>query len=386
MRKALIALAAAGLMTSVTLTACDSGSDDGDTGGDKGSEITSTATSSGKGRNGVGVILPDSESSARWATDDPKALNAAFAKANVPHEIQNAEGNTEAFKGIAKAMLDSGVKVLMIVNLDSESGKAVIDLARSRKVPVIDYDRLTLNGNADYYVSFNNETVGKQQAEGLVKCLQDKGIEKPVIAELNGSPTDNNATLFKRGYDSILQPKYDNGDYVKGPDQSVPQWDNTEGGKIFTQMVEQWPDIDGVLAANDGLGNAAIEVLRDRKRNGAKAKGVPVTGQDATVQGLQNILLGDQCVTVFKSATEEADQAAKLAISLVTGKKPAADGKIVKDPETGRYVPSVLLTPKSVTAKNMMATVVESGAVRYEDLCTDKYKAACDKYKITPKK
>ncbi|GLW28224.1 sugar ABC transporter substrate-binding protein [Actinoplanes regularis] len=386
MRKALIALAAAGLMTSVTLTACDSGSDNGDTGGDKGSEITSTATSSGSGKNGVGVILPDSKSSARWATDDPKALKAAFSKAKVPFEIQNAEGNTEAFKGIAKAMLDSGVKVLMIVNLDSESGKAVIDLARSRKVWVIDYDRLTLNGNADYYVSFNNETVGKQQAEGLVKCLQDKGIEKPVIAELNGSPTDNNATLFKRGYDSVLQPKYDNGDYVKGPDQSVPQWDNTEGGKIFTQMVEQWPDIDGVLAANDGLGNAAIEVLRDKKRNGAKTKGVPVTGQDATVQGLQNILLGDQCVTVFKSATEEADQAAKLAISLVTGKKPAADSKIVKDPETGRYVPSVLLTPKSVTAKNMMATVVESGAVTYEDLCTDKYKAACDKFKITPKK
>src|SRR5689334_4789878 len=198
MRKALIGLVAAGLLTSVTLTACDSGSGDSDS-SNNGSGINSTATSSGEGKGGVGVVMPDTESSTRWSTDDPKYLKAAFKAANVPAEIQNAQGDAEAFKGIAKAMLDSGIKVLMIANLDSDSGKVVIDLARSRKVPVIDYDRLTLNGGADYYVSFNNEAVGRLQAQGLISCLQQKGVKKPVIAELNGSPTDNNATLFKNG-------------------------------------------------------------------------------------------------------------------------------------------------------------------------------------------
>src|SRR5262249_34912850 len=150
-----------------------------------------------------------------------------------------------------------------------------------------DYDRLTLGGGADYYVSFDNVAVGKLQGEGLVKCLTDKGVKKPVVAELNGSPTDNNATLFAQGYNSVLDPKYASGDFVKGPNQSVPDWDNAQAGTIFEQMMTQTNNkIDGVLAANDGLGNAAITVLKRNKMQ------VPVTGQDATVQGLQNVLAG----------------------------------------------------------------------------------------------
>jgi D-xylose transport system substrate-binding protein len=371
MRKALIGLVAAGLLTSVTLTACDSGSDDSGS-SDSGSGIHSTATSSGEGKGGIGVVLPDTASSTRWSTDDPKYLKAAFKAASVPSEIQNAQGDAEAFKGIAKAMLDSGIKVLMIANLDSDSGKVVIDLARSRKIPVIDYDRLTLNGGADYYVSFNNETVGRLQAQGLISCLAEKNVDKPVIAELNGSPTDNNATLFKNGYDSVLQAKFDTAEFTKGPDQFVPKWDNNEGKEIFLQMLKQWPDISGVLSANDGLGNAAIEVLKKYKKNGI----VPVTGQDATVQGLQNILAGDQCMTVFKDTKNEANAAAGLAIGLVQGKKLPAKDK-VKDPESGAYIPAVLLEPTAVTAKNMMTTVVKAGAVTTKDICTAKFLAAC---------
>ena len=120
--------------------------------------------------------------------------------------------------------------MLLIVNLDSGTGKAVIDKAKAQGVGVIDYDRLTLNGGASYYVSFDNEAVGKLQGEGLVKCLTDMGAKNPVVAELNGSPTDNNATLFKNGYDSVLKPKYDSKDFTKGPDQSVPEWNNTTPG------------------------------------------------------------------------------------------------------------------------------------------------------------
>ncbi|AEV83978.1 sugar ABC transporter substrate-binding protein [Actinoplanes sp. SE50] len=378
MRKALIALAAAGLLTSVTLTACDGGSNDGDaSGSDAG--LHSNATSSGEGRGGVGIVLPDTQSSTRWSNDDPKYLKAAFKSANVPYEIQNAEGNADAFKGIAKAMLDSGIKVLMIANLDSVSAKWVIDLAHSKKIPVIDYDRLTLNGGADYYVSFDNEKVGQFQATGLIQCLKDKGVSKPVIAELNGSPTDNNATLFKAGYDAVLQEKYDGGDFVKGPDQFVPQWDNNEGKAIFTQMLKQWPTINGVLAANDGLGNAAIEVL---KKNGKT--GIPVTGQDATVQGLQNILAGDQCMTVYKATKQEAQKAADLAIALVKSGKATARDK-VKDPETGAYVPSELLTPTLVTAQNMVETVIKDQFVTSKELCTAKFLQACQQYGLAAK-
>ncbi|GAA4602372.1 D-xylose transport system substrate-binding protein [Actinoplanes octamycinicus] len=379
MRKALFALVAAGLMTSVTLTACDDGGDGGDSGDS--STTTSNATSSGKGKNGVGVILPDSKSSTRWKNDDPKYLEAAFKGAGVPFEIQNAEGDKEAFKGIADAMIRSGVKVLMIANLDSVSGKAVIDNAKSKKIPVIDYDRLTLNGGADFYVSFNNEEVGRQQANGLINCLKAKELSSaPVIAELNGSPTDNNATLFKSGYDSILQQQYDNGAYLKGPDQFVPEWDNDEGKEIFAQMLKQWPNIGGVLSANDGLGNAAIQVLKEKGLNGK----VPVTGQDATVEGLQNIIAGDQCMTVYKSIKQEAGAAADLAIQLVKGQKKAVKDK-VKDPESGAYIASVLLTPKPITADNILSDVVADGFVTTKDICTAKFAKACKRYGLQNK-
>jgi D-xylose transport system substrate-binding protein len=357
MRKSICVLAATGLLALGGATACSS--TDSNNGG---------TTKEPK----IGVILPDSASSARWETADRKYLQAAFDAAGVKSIIQNAQNDKTAFQTIADQMITDGATVLLIVNLDSGTGKAVIDKARAQGVGVIDYDRLTLNGGASYYVSFDNEAVGRLQGEGLVKCLTDAGAKNPVIAELNGSPTDNNATLFKNGYDKVLKVKYDSKEYTKGPDQSVPEWNNTQAGTIFEQMMTQTSNkIDGVLAANDGLGNAAIQVL---KRNGLNGK-VPVTGQDATVQGLQNILAGDQCMTVYKAIKGEAEEAAKLAISLAKGET-VPTGQTVKDPESGKDVPAKLLTPVSITKANIK-TVIDDGFVTKAELCTAAYAAAC---------
>jgi len=360
MRRGILALSLT-LVAAGGLAACGNGN-----GSSSGSGSDSNAS-----KAKVGVILPDSKSSARWETADRKFLTEAFEKAGVKYDIQNAQGDKSAFQTIADQMITSGATVLMIVNLDSGTGKAVLDKAKGQGVATIDYDRLTIGGGAQYYVSFDNTKVGQLQGEGLVKCLTDKNAQKPVVAELNGSPTDNNATLFKNGYDSILKPKYDSGDYVKGPDQSVPDWDNAQAATIFEQMLTQNANIKGVLAANDGLGNAAISVLKKQKLNGA----VPVTGQDATVQGLQNILVGDQCMTVYKAIKKEADAASDLAISLAKGEKKSVSGKVT-DPDTKKDVPSILLDPVAITKDNVK-DVITDGYVTAAELCTGDYAAKC---------
>lgn len=358
MRKGILTIAAVGLLATGGLTACgdDSGSD----------KPSSTKTPK------IGVILPDSKSSARWETADRRFLEEAFKAANVKYDIQNAQNDKSAFQTIADQMITSGVTALMIVNLDSGTGKAVLDKAKSQGVATIDYDRLTLGGSAQYYVSFDNETVGKLRGEGLAKCLTEKNAKNPVVAYLNGSPTDNNATLFKAGYDSVLKPKFDAKEYVKGPEDSVPEWDNTQAATIFEQQLTKANGrIDGVLAANDGLGNAAISILKKNKLNGK----VPVTGQDASTEGLQNILAGDQCMTVYKAVREEAKAASDLAIALAKGEKKDT-GQTVKDPEGGRDVPSVLLTPKAIYKDNIK-DVIADGYVTKEEVCTAAYAKAC---------
>jgi D-xylose transport system substrate-binding protein len=370
MRTKLLAWAAVGLLAAASVTACD----DTDSSSDAGSGSGSTGGKSGKAR--VGVILPDTKSSQRWGTDDPKFLQAAFDAAGVPVEIKNAEGDRTSFQNIGDDMINSGVKVLIIANLDSDTGKAVLDKAKAKKIPTIDYDRLTLNGGANYYVSFDNVRVGELQAYGLMNCLRELKAKNPVVAELNGSPTDNNATLFKNGYDAQLGPKYDNAEFTKGPDQSVPDWDNEEGGKIFEQMLQQQPKISGVLAANDGLAGAVIKVLR---KKGLAGK-VPVTGQDATVEGLQNVLSGEQCVTIYKRIKPEADTAAGLAVQLFKGQKPAVPDQL-KDPESGAYVPFAKLPPLSIDITKVK-DVVADGFVTKKQLCTPKYAELCDRYGV----
>ncbi|MEU1604293.1 sugar ABC transporter substrate-binding protein [Micromonospora matsumotoense] len=360
MRKGFLTFAAVGLLATGSMAACGDDSKSDDTGG------------SAAKKPKIGVILPDSKSSARWETADRRFLKEAFDRAGVESDIQNAQNDKNAFQTIADQMITGGVTTLMIVNLDSGTGKAVLDKAKSQGVATIDYDRLTLGGSAQYYVSFDNEAVGKLQGEGLAKCLTEKGVKNPTVAYLNGSPTDNNATLFKNGYDSVLKPKFDSKEYTKGPDQAVPDWDPAQGATIFEQMLTQTGGkIDGVLSANDGLGNAAISVLKKNKLNGK----VPVTGQDADVTGLQNILAGDQCMTVYKAVKKEADAAAELAIAVAKGERKET-GQTVKDPESGRDVPSVLLEPKAID-KSTVKDVVADGYVDKAKLCTGAYAALC---------
>jgi D-xylose transport system substrate-binding protein len=358
MRKGLLLTATSAALL-LGLTACGS------------SSTSSTKPAPAAKKAKIGVILPDSKSSARWETADRKYLTDAFKAAGVAYDIQNAQGDKGQFQTIADQMITSGVNVLIIVNLDSGTGKAVLDKAKAQGVATIDYDRLTLGGSAQYYVSFDNTAVGKLQGDGLGKCLTDMKATKPVIAELNGSPTDNNATLFAAGYNGVLDPKYASGEYVKGPNQSVPDWDNVQGGTIFEQMLTAQPKIAGVLAANDGLGNAAIAVLKKQKLNGK----VPVTGQDATVQGLQNILAGDQCMTVFKDVKKEADAASALAIDLANGKKDPAPTTVDNQ---GAKTPAVLLIPEAIF-KNNITDVITAGFVSKADLCTANFAALCAK-------
>jgi len=329
-----------------------------------GSSSTSSSGKTGK----VAVLLPDTKSSVRWETQDRRYLDQAFTAAGVPHTIVNAQGDPATQASQADQAITNGAKVILLVDLDPGSGAAIIKKAHNQGVKVIDYDRLTLGGGADYYVSFDNETVGKLQGQGLVKCLSGKSI--PTVAELNGSPTDNNATLFANGYNSVLDPLYSSGKLKKGPNQSVPDWDNQKALTIFEQMLQQTGNkIDGVLAANDGLANSVISALNARKLGK-----IPVTGQDATAQGIQHILAGEQCMTVYKAVKKEADAAAKVAIALAKGQKPSATQT---SDNKGSKTPSVLLTPVAVTKANIKDTVIKDGFLKVSDICQGKYQQFC---------
>ncbi len=340
----------------VAATACGSSSS-------KGSTTTAKAGTAGAGGT-IGVILPDSKSSARWETADRKYLTEAIKAAGFEADIQNAEGDKQKFTTIADSMIAKKVKVLMVVNLDSPSAATALTKAKAAGIKTVDYDRLMLGGGADVYVSFDNVKVGTLQGEGLVKCITDGGVKNPKIAVLNGSPTDNNATLFKSGYDAVVKPKFDSKEWTLVDDQSVPDWDNQKGGVIFEGMLSKaGGKVDGVLAANDGLGGAAISVL---KKNNLK---VPVTGQDATVDGLRNILTGDQCMTVYKAIKVEADAAASAAVALASGKAAPTTGKVM-DTQTKTEVPSVLAVPVAIY-KADVAKVIADGFVTKDEVCKD---------------
>ena len=362
-RRKTLPLMAAGF-AALALVAAGCGDDDDDT--------TSTPASSGDAKAGkVAVLLPDSKSSVRWETVDRPFLKAAFDKAGVESDIQNAEGDKSTQQQQAEQAITNGAKVLLLVNLDSGSGAAIAANAKSQGVKVIDYDRLTLKGDSDYYVSFDNEAVGKLQGEGLVSCLEGAS-GKPAVAVLNGSPTDNNATLFKKGYDSVINPKFDSGEWTEVADQSVPDWDNQKALTIFEQMLQKASNkVDGVLAANDGLGNAAISALKQRK-----LKQIPVTGQDATLQGIQNIVNGDQCMTVYKAIKKEADAAAALAISLAKGEEPTGVTASVNN-ET-KDVPAILLEPVAVTKDTIKDYIGEPDFPKKEEICAGKLATKCE--------
>ena len=315
------------------------------------------------------ALLPDTKSSTRYVLFDAPYLKAAFRKAGVAAQVLNALGDAQKQKSQAQQCLAKGAKVILLDQLDAASGNSITNLAVSQGAKVIDYDRLVVGSKAAYYVSFDNVRVGKLQGTGLVNGLKarNKYGSHPVIAELNGGTTDNNAHLFKKGYDSILNPLYKNGTFKKATagDQWT-DWDPIKGRTIFDQMLARNGNkIDGVLAANDGLAGAVVASL---KAHGLKS--IPLTGQDATPTGVQYILAGWQTGTVYKSVRLEAKTAANVAIALIKHRK--VPGKITKLQGTK----SILLTPVWVTKANYKLLFKE-GFLKRSQVCIGQYAKYC---------
>jgi len=321
----------------------------------------------------IAVLLPDSASSARWEADDRRFFEQAFDAAGVEYTISNAEGDAQTQITQAEQAITNGARVILLVNLDSGSGAAIIELARASGVAVIDYDRLTIEGpGADFYVSFDNESVGRLQGEGLVAAVEAAGLENPNVAVLNGSPTDNNATLFANGYRGVIDPLFDSGDWTLVDAQSVPDWDNQQALVIFEQILTAaGGEVDAAIAANDGLAGAVIAALENQG-----LPYIPVTGQDATVGGIQNILAGRQSMTVYKAIKAEAEAAAALAVAILNGEDTSAMATGVVNNGTND-VPSVLLVPVSVTIDNIAETVIADGFRTWEEICVGDFEQYC---------
>ncbi|MBN9100227.1 MULTISPECIES: substrate-binding domain-containing protein [unclassified Pseudonocardia] len=372
MRVKKTALAAAGLGLALTLAACGQNAATPSAGG------ASSAPAAASGAK-VGVILPETASSARWEGFDKPLLTAAMAKQGLQADIQNAQGDEQKFSTLADGMISSGVKVLVIASISSEGGAAVEAKAKAQGIPVIDYDRLNLGGTSGYYVSFDNVKVGALQGQGLADALKAKPGAQ--VIQIEGAPTDNNATLFYNGQQTVLQPLFASGALKLVEKQAIPKWDNQVGGTTFEQILtKNGGKVDGVAAANDGLAGAIITVLTKVGLNGK----VPVTGQDATPDGLQAILRGDQYMTVFKDISKEAEATAQLAGALAKGDASGADAIATAssdDPTGKRTVKSVLLTPELITKDNVK-TVVDAGAVKASEICVPATQAACDQLGI----
>jgi D-xylose transport system substrate-binding protein len=378
MRTKTLTLVAAMVGFSLVLTAC--GANSSTPGGTAPSNSAVSAPAGGGGSGKVGVILPETATSARWEGFDKPMLQKALTDQGFTVDIQNAQGDVQKFSTLADGMIAQGVKVLIIAAINGEVGSAVAAKAKAAGIPTIDYDRLNLGGSSDYYVSFDNEKVGALQGQGLATALAGK--QGANVIEIEGGPTDNNATLFYNGQQSVLKPLYAAGTLKLVRSQPIDNWDNQKGGQTFEQILTgNGGKVDGVVAANDGLAGAVITVL---KKNGLNGK-VPVTGQDATADGLAAILRGDQYMTVFKPIQQEAAAAAKLAAALAKGDKAGADAlatAVSKDPKGNRNVKSVLLQPQLVT-KGEVKTVVTEGYVTAAAICGGDLAATCTQLGIS---
>lgn len=384
MRKGMNILIAAGAMGTMALTGCGGSSKSGNTASGSGSGSSSSSSSSsssasssgsssaaggtfdGKGAK-VGIILPDTTSSPRWITADPTALKADCKKVNLDCDIQNANGSAATMKTIANGMLANKVKVLMIVNLDPASGAAIEQQAKKNGVLTVDYDRLTPGGGASLYVSFDNVKVGVAQGTALTQCSQVKGKTSVKYAQIDGASTDNNATLFKQGYESVLSKTPG---WSKAAEQDG-NWDAPTAGRQFSTMLAATPSIKAVMVANDTMAGAVITDLKNSKLAGQ----VAVSGQDASAAGLQRVMDGTQCFTIYKPTTEEATPAMNAIAQLVTGKAPSTTATI-EDPSTKAKVPAILATPIVITKANV-ARPVNDGYVPKNTVCTSAYTAKC---------
>ena len=350
-----------------------------------------------KGTGGIAAILPDTTSSERWVEFDAPYLTEAMKKAGIPSSdisVVNAHGSDTAFYADAQGAIAKGAKVLLTTPEDSATGTKVEQYAKAHGVKVIDYDRLTLGGSRPYYVSFNNVTVGQKIGQGYTQCVANWDGHHPGkqdVLVMHGAVTDNNATLFYQGYNSVIAPLVKNGTYkailgLSGGNLNFTAgtWDPpTQLREFQAEWAKDRTTMTGAIIPNDETGAGIMNFLFQQ---GVKPYTFPTTGQDATPPGLQAIVAGYQCGTVYKPVFLEAGAAVALAVYLRANEHPPASlvNGTVEDTTEHKAVPSALLQPEWVTQKNMKATVLADKFVPKKDICSGTFNgislgSACSK-------
>jgi D-xylose transport system substrate-binding protein len=329
--------------------------------------VASGATARTIQTGSVCVLLPDTTTSVRWEQFDKPAFVNAFKKANVPARVVNALGQPQKQLAQAEQCISAGSKVAIITDIDRGTSIAIQKKFTAVGGKTVDYDRQIIGGTGSVYVSFDGNNVGRQQALGVLGGMKKNGTYNAngTVAQLWGGPTDANAFWFKSGNDDILNPLFRTKKVKKGPAKFVPLWDAGKAQTIFEQMLVQTNNsIQGVVAANDGIAGAVVATL--------KAKGlkpIPLSGQDATVQGVQNIISGWQTMTVYKYVPDEANAAAAAAIALYKGKKPPSNAK-----SKGKL--AYLIPVTSITKANY-TRLFRDKFLKRSDVCSGAYKKYC---------
>jgi D-xylose transport system substrate-binding protein len=371
--------------------ACGSDDDEGsDTTEAAGDDTTDTAAAddggdaAASGEGSIWVLLPDSATSDRWEKDDRRFFAEAFDAAGLAegtdYSIVNAEGDAATQISQAEQAIGDGASVIVLTSNDSGSGATIIDLAKDAGVEVVEYDRFNTEGSSGgaAYVSFDNVAVGATMASVLEPAIDALGAAPAKVVMQNGGEEDNNAFLFRDGYAATVEPRVEAGDWELVADQFTPGWDNAEALSIAEQiLVGAENDVNGWFAANDGIANSVIGAIESA---GLDPATIPVSGQDATTAGIQNILLGKQAMTVYKPIAAEAAVGAQIALALRAGEDVTAqtgdfeiigidaEGKPTADASGG--VPYIALTPIAVTADNVLDTVIADGFRTVEEICT----------------
>jgi D-xylose transport system substrate-binding protein len=348
----------------VGLFAAGCGSDDDTTGGGGGGE---------GGDSTIALLLPENETPRYETNDRPDFEKAVEEKCPGCEVIYfNAGGDAEKQQSQGEAALTKGADVLVLDPMDSKSAATIAERANAQDVPVVSYDRLTENSEIDAYVSFDNEKVGELQGETLAKKLKEDGSPQGPIIMINGDPADPNAALFKKG----AKKAFEAAGVEIAKEYDTPGWTAENAQREAQQAITALgkDGFAGIYAANDDTGGGAIAAL---KGAGIDPEEVPVTGQDATVAGLQRILAGQQYMTIYKAITPEAEVSAEIAIALGNGEEVPQD-KVTEEVNNGKVdVPAVLLDPIAVTKDNVKSTVIKDGFVSASELCTGPYAAAC---------
>jgi D-xylose transport system substrate-binding protein len=335
--------------------------------------IVANATASTKKKTAsvqVCVLLPDTKSSVRWVQFDAPDMKAAFKKAGVTASINNALNDPLKQKAQAQACIAAGATVVIETALDNGSAASIEKLFTSKGGKAIDYDRQVTGGTASVYVTFDGKAVGKAQAAGVIAAMKANGTYKGgTVAQLWGGQTDQNAYWFQSGNLAVFNPLFKIHAIKRGPQQFVPDWDANNAATIFSQMlVKTNNNIQGVLAANDNIAGAVIADLKAKH-----LKPLPLSGQDASVGGVQNIISGWQTGTVYKYVPDEANAAAAAAVALINGKKPVSNGTRPngKHPEPTNALPVVWITKHNYTR------LFKDKFLKRSDVCVGEFKQYC---------